>query len=485
MTITHFYTLDDAEAMAAMANMQATSEGDPFWAVKQSDTDIVPMYRMMHVSKGTHLFTTFIDERDVAVNENGYQGEGIGFWCLPVDDNARWGVQQLFRLYDPESDDHLYTLDPHESVPGYRSEGAACLVFSAPTPDTVPLFRLLSPELRHFYTADPAERQALLDQHYVDEGTCGNVMRGSDGALRPLFRSYNPGTGGHLYTLDIAEHDAASKNSGYRGDGISAYLWPDGAQPAGAVTLLRAYNKALDDHLYTTDSAEHANAVQNLGYADEGIVGWVLTPSLGQYSASASPVHRLVGNLAEDFLLLPPGLPAFLSSGSNFYLTSEIGAGVNPVVGLDVELGITADLTVISVTAVDGTKADNTNLGVQLNAYSPDFYTSSFSAIRDQPGWRKAHLRDPELGAQSLCRGLHPRRGQPVSHRWQYPCQRASVAHCSVERRVRQHPRCRFLCLQRQRRDCAQAAARQGFRQRSKLRCSSDHRIPVRRGGAV
>jgi hypothetical protein len=68
MTTTHFYTADDSEAAAAIANMGAVSEGDPFWAHQQTWSQFVPMYRMLHSATGTHLFTTFIDERDAAIN---------------------------------------------------------------------------------------------------------------------------------------------------------------------------------------------------------------------------------------------------------------------------------------------------------------------------------------------------------------------------------------------------------------------------------
>ncbi|MFZ1015239.1 MAG: hypothetical protein WAN28_17985, partial [Terracidiphilus sp.] len=84
MSITHFYTQSDTEAMAAMANMLAISEGDPFWAFTQSNSQFAPMYRLVHPGAG-HLFTTFMDERDAAVNEDGYIGEGIGYWCVPAN----------------------------------------------------------------------------------------------------------------------------------------------------------------------------------------------------------------------------------------------------------------------------------------------------------------------------------------------------------------------------------------------------------------
>lgn len=372
LSITHFYTQSDTEAMAAMANMLAISEGDPFWAFTQSNSQFAPMYRLVHPGAG-HLFTTFMDERDAAVNEDGYIGEGIGYWCVPANLTTLLQTQPLFRLYNAALDDHFYTLDPNEISAGYTREGIACLVLSQQTDGSVPLFRLRSPLGLHFYSVDTVERQTLLNEGYVDEGTTGFVLASMGGVPKPLFRSYHPKTGGHLYTADITEHDAATKSYGYRGDGISCFLWPDGMQPSsGVISLLRAYNSVIDDHFYTTDAAEHANAVQNLGYADEGIAGWVLSNDVGRFTELAAPVHRLSGDFANNFLLLPPGLPSFLSSNSNFFITSAIGATVNPIVGLDVELSITSDITAESVNFGD------LGMGFQLNGYSPQFYTSSW-----------------------------------------------------------------------------------------------------------
>jgi hypothetical protein len=69
MSDTNFYTIDDNEPPAAIANMGATLEADTFQVFATSGFDLVPIYRMRPTTNGSHLFTTFLDERDVAVNE--------------------------------------------------------------------------------------------------------------------------------------------------------------------------------------------------------------------------------------------------------------------------------------------------------------------------------------------------------------------------------------------------------------------------------
>jgi hypothetical protein len=73
--------------------------------------------------------------------------------------------------------------------------------------------------------------------------------------------------------MSAFERDNATNNLGYSAEGIACYIQP--IQAAGTTPLYRSYQKASDDHFYTTNLAEHDNAVQNLGYKDEGVTGFV------------------------------------------------------------------------------------------------------------------------------------------------------------------------------------------------------------------
>jgi Repeat of unknown function (DUF5648) len=372
--ITHFYTIDSGERAAAIANMSAVSEGDSFWVFSKDSSDFVPMFRLYHPEENTHLFTTFVDERDAAINEQDYEGEGIGFWCLAAGAANGSNMVNLFRAYNPVTDDHFYTLQRGEifADSDYKDEGVAAVVFSVSVGGLAPLFRLRSPSGHHFYTVDSTERQALLTKKYVDEGTCGFVSPTAPNGPAPFFRAYHPTTGGHLYTVDIAESDLALKQSGYRGDGISCFIFQDGTQLDNAVPLFRCFNANLDDHFYTTDATERDNAITALGYKDEGLAGWVLSPAVGQFDESSVPVHRLRGDFKNNFFLTPPGPPKALSSNSNFILNSIIGAGTDAILGLSVEIDLSSDVQASSVNkGVMG-------FGFQLNAFSPQNFTSGY-----------------------------------------------------------------------------------------------------------
>jgi hypothetical protein len=202
------------------------------------------MYRVRQTTNGSHLFTTFLDERDVAVNEDGFIREGIGFWCPNPDAMQQVNWRKLFRLYNTRTGDFFYTIDPNESAVNYIWQGITGFTSIVNAPNTSPLYRLLSPDgLWHFHTASHIEMLDLknLIPKWTSESTCGYVYATAPVGPQPFYRSYNPSTGGHLYTLSIAEHDSATIVAGYRADGMSGYIWPTGAQPATARELVRCY----------------------------------------------------------------------------------------------------------------------------------------------------------------------------------------------------------------------------------------------------
>jgi uncharacterized protein DUF5648 len=364
---TNFYTLDDDEATAAVTNMGATSEDDPFQVLVSSGSDLVPMYRMRSTTNGSHLFTTFLDERDVAVNEDGFIPEGIGFWCQGPDGMQPANWQSLFRLYNTKTGDFFYTIDPNESAANYARQGIAGFTSIVQAPNTFILYRLLSPDgMWHFYTASHAEMLDLtnLVPKWTLESTCGYVYTAAPAGPQPFFRSYNPATGGHLYTLSIAEHDNATIVDGYRGDGMSGYIWPTGAQPATASELVRYYKPGSNDHFYTTSTI-----LGPAGYNHEGTAGWV--PS-APVAGSTTPMHRLVGDFVNDFLLLAPAQG--LLGNSNFVMTNQLKEGLaQPILGVDVELDITT--SPLAVASVD---TGDPGCSLQLNCYSPQGFNSAW-----------------------------------------------------------------------------------------------------------
>ncbi len=116
--------------------------------------------------------------------------------------------QAAFRLYNPYSGEHFYTLEPAENAmlveTGWRPEG---LGWVAPRKSGDPVFRLYNPYAgEHHYTPSTAERDLLVATGWVDEGTGWNSVS-ENGQV--LYREYNPNeySCNHNYTTDKTEHD--------------------------------------------------------------------------------------------------------------------------------------------------------------------------------------------------------------------------------------------------------------------------------------
>ncbi len=111
---------------------------------------------------------------------------------------------------------------------------------------------------------------------YSSEGDAGLVFGFSfhPSGTVPLYRMYQPSLVDHFYTTDENERNNSVQISGYKDEGIIAYIYPSGL--CGSVPFYRLYNPTVHDHFYTADANEKNTAAKTGGYVDEGIVGYVL-----------------------------------------------------------------------------------------------------------------------------------------------------------------------------------------------------------------
>lgn len=88
----------------------------------------------------------------------------------------------------------------------------------------VPLFRLYQPYTGdHFYTIDAAERDAALASgSYVYEGMAGWAFDAMAPGRKALYRAYNPQTGQHLFTGGASLYNGLP--SPWIREGVAAYL---------------------------------------------------------------------------------------------------------------------------------------------------------------------------------------------------------------------------------------------------------------------
>lgn len=113
----------------------------------------------------------------------------------------------VYRMYSGA--DHLYTQSHKEAQYladlGWKYEGIGWV---APA-EGEPVYRLYAGG-KHMFTADQKEKNRLVDLGWKDEGTAF-----ISGGSRPIYRMYNPNSGGHILTAAKREHDALTKAGWY------------------------------------------------------------------------------------------------------------------------------------------------------------------------------------------------------------------------------------------------------------------------------
>lgn len=137
--------------------------------------------------------------------------------------------------------------------------------FSNPTPtppaNSVQMYRVYNPNSgEHFYTQNVAEKNNLVSKGWRYEGIGWNGPTSGN----PVYRLYNPNAGDHHYTLNANEkNNLVSK--GWRYEGVSWYS-------GGSNALHRLYNPnaKAGSHHYTLNTNEKNNLVSK-GWRYEGL----------------------------------------------------------------------------------------------------------------------------------------------------------------------------------------------------------------------
>jgi GH25 family lysozyme M1 (1,4-beta-N-acetylmuramidase) len=137
--------------------------------------------------------------------------------------------------------------------------------FSNPTPkppaNSIQMYRVYNPNSgEHFYTQNVAEKNNLVSKGWRYEGIGWNGPTSGN----PVYRLYNPNAGDHHYTLHAYEKDNLIKK-GWRYEGVSWYS-------GGPNALHRLYNPnaTAGSHHYTLNTNEKNNLVKH-GWRYEGL----------------------------------------------------------------------------------------------------------------------------------------------------------------------------------------------------------------------
>ena len=117
----------------------------------------------------------------------------------------------------------------------------------------------------HLYTPDANEVQVLYSQYgwgYEGVAWYAAINTGS-----PVYRLYNPVLGNHLYTTDLNEINVLTSSAGWVMDNNGNPLF----YSDGTIPIYRLYNEGLSGmHHLTTDANEY-NVIPQYGWTQEGV----------------------------------------------------------------------------------------------------------------------------------------------------------------------------------------------------------------------
>ncbi|KAJ7738971.1 hypothetical protein B0H16DRAFT_1569362 [Mycena metata] len=148
--------------------------------------------------------------------------------------------------------------------------------------DLIPLFQMYDAgKTVHYYTADDSQVTATLKEGvYAFNGVAALVFPTAEVSTVPFYCLINGGAPtSYFFTTSTTERSNALAG-GYSDCGITGYIYP--TQVCGSVPLYRAHFVAANtDFLYTISAADRDNAVENQGFTDEGVAGYVLELASG------------------------------------------------------------------------------------------------------------------------------------------------------------------------------------------------------------
>lgn len=136
-----------------------------------------------------------------------------------------------------------------------------------------PVFRLYDPNSgHHFFTLRIAERDHLVRVGWRYEGIAWKEVPSGD----PVYRVYNPNSGEHFFTMSASEKNSIVKAGWvYEGVGFKAKSKKVGTATVPVYRLFNPNARNGSSHHYTTSSGEKTN-LQRAGWRYEIISFWTV-----------------------------------------------------------------------------------------------------------------------------------------------------------------------------------------------------------------
>ncbi|KAJ7099303.1 hypothetical protein B0H15DRAFT_900495 [Mycena belliarum] len=148
---------------------------------------------------------------------------------------------------------------------------------NCPSPsEATQFYRLFQNDIEHYlYTTSSDVSTRALDAGYEFDGVAARVFQTAQASTVPLHHVFNRATQDHFYTTDVRARDAVLAGTPSTLDeGVAAHVFT--RRICGGVPLYRLYNHGTGAHFYTTDEGEREKALMDDGYDNPAIAGFVL-----------------------------------------------------------------------------------------------------------------------------------------------------------------------------------------------------------------
>lgn len=240
-------TLGNHEFDKGLADLNDILNGkDPVANDTSAAAQFYKEYTQSQLSGGYQMVVANVVNKSNGQIPNGYQPYTI----LTKQLNK---TQNVYRVYNPNSGEHLYTESSYEQSAlakvGWKAEGVAFV--SQLTGNNV--YRLYNKATgEHFYTTSAYEQSVLVKSGvWSAEGVAYHSAAANQGT--PIYRLYNKNSGRHFYTTSSYEQASLVK-AGWTSEGIAWYAAKNQTLKIGVIGVI------------TTDTSDIVTAKQVAPY---------------------------------------------------------------------------------------------------------------------------------------------------------------------------------------------------------------------------
>ena len=196
--------------LAVDGTYYATTKPETLNSLVANAKDSIVILKNVEKLTGVPGGVTVENKTDDKVNVNGTEISKDQSINIPTSNGggATVKLNPVYRAYNPNNGEHLYTVDgkeyKHVASVGWDAEGVAFMAEEEKNGQA--LYRVYNPNSGlHHYTLDEKEKNTLVSFGWHDEKVAWYTSKKPQSA--PVFRVYNPNDGNHHYTMNKQEKD--------------------------------------------------------------------------------------------------------------------------------------------------------------------------------------------------------------------------------------------------------------------------------------